>query len=147
MFAREATIRPVADDPLDPEDARIEELLARVARHEATDAEREELAMYEAERPDLPARIQERARARELGGEWMARIEGDHRVQRHEQARTTRVERTAGLAMILGGMALGFLAPTAGTVGIVGGFAVLMYSFVRVRLRTHRDDPYKDVNR
>lgn len=134
-------------DPADPEAARIEELLAAVARGEATEADREELALYTASNPDLPARIQDSHRTGELGEGWLARVEGDNRVQMTEQATMTRVERGAGLALVLGGMGLSLVAPAAGGVGIVVGFGVLLYSFARVRLKTHRDDPYKDVNR
>ena len=131
----------------DPEAARIEELLAAVARGEASDADREELALYTASHSDLPARIQDSRRTGELGEGWLARVEGDNRVQMTEQAKLTRIERGTGLALILGGMGLGLVAPAAGGVGIVVGFGVLLYSFARVRLKTHRDDPYKDVNR
>lgn len=135
------------DGPDDPELARIDELLAAVGRGEASDAEREELAMYASDHPDLPARIEASASAGELGQGWLARVERDDALQLHEHARTTRAERGAGLAMILAGMAAGFVSPTVGTVGIVGGFGVLLYSFLRVRMKTHRDDPYKDVER
>lgn len=143
---REATIGTVSQAD-DPEAARIEELLAAVARGEASDADREELALYTASNPDLPARIRDSARTGELGEGWLARVEGDNRVQLTEQSTVTRVERGAGLALVLGGMGLSLLAPGVGAVGIVAGFGVLLYSFARVRLKTHRDDPYKDVNR
>lgn len=136
-----------ADDPGDPELARIDELLAAVGRGDASDAEREELDMYAAEHPDLPARIEASARAGELGQGWLVRVESDERMQLHERTRTVRAERGVGLAMVLAGMALGFVSPAAGTVGILGGFVVLLYSFLRVRIKTHRDDPYKDVQR
>lgn len=140
----------MTEDPeraADPELARIDELLAAVARSEATEAEREELAMYAADHPDLPARIEATTRAGDLGRGWLARVERDDRLQLHERTRTVRAERGVGLALILSGMAAGFVSPTLGTVGIVGGFAVLLYSFLRLRIKTHRDDPYKDVQR
>lgn len=137
----------ISGGPDDPELARIEELLAAVGRGEASDAEREELAMYTAEHPDLPARIEASSKSGELGRGWLARVERDDALRRHEHTRTTRAERGMGLAMVLAGMAAGFVSPTVGTVGIVGGFVVLLYSFLRVRMKTHRDDPYKDVER
>lgn len=135
-----------ADDS-DPERARVDELLSRVARGEANDAEREELAMYAAKDPGLPARIEHSAKTGELGEGWLARVEGDHRVQLAEQSKVTRAERLTGLALVLSGVAASFVAPAAGSVGIGLGFVVLLYSFLRVRLRTHKDDPYKDIQR
>jgi hypothetical protein len=129
----------------EPEQERINALLDRVARGVLTEAESEELALYTVERPELRAEVATRARRADLGAGWLARVEADQQIARLETARPVRIERGVGLALMVGGaLALPF-APAAGPAIAVLGLLVLVASFVRVRLATLKNDPYKDV--
>lgn len=135
------------EEPLDAEDLRIEELLGAQTRGDATAAQTEELALYVEQRPELRARVEQAVQHGELGQGWLSRVEADHRVELAEQAPRVRLERGAGLGMVGLGFVLSFLVPAAGTPLLGLGMVVLLYSFVRVRLKTHAIDPYKDVIR
>lgn len=133
--------------PSDAEEARIEELLAAQTRGDATEAQTEELALYVGERPELAARVEQAARNGELGQGWLVRVEADHQVELVEQAPRARMERTVGAGMAVAGLVLSFVAPAVGAPLLGVGSLVLLYSIIRVRLRTHAADPYKDVIR
>ncbi|MCB9567134.1 MAG: hypothetical protein H6710_07985 [Myxococcales bacterium] len=112
----------------DPEEARVAELLDRVRRGELSEGEREELALYAAEG-------------------WLARVEADDRIATIEGSRGVQIERGIGLALVLGGLVTSSLAPLTGSLALLAGVLLLIYSFARVRLATHRRDPYKDIKR
>ena len=46
-----------------------------------------------------------------------------------------------------GGLVASFAAPLTGSAALVAGLLILVASFIRVRVATHRSDPYKDVQR
>jgi hypothetical protein len=130
----------------DPEAARIVELLERASEGSVTEAETEELALYARDDPALLARIEKAVKDRDLGEGWLVRVRKDDQIARTEQGSRARSERMAGLALVAGGFGLQFFTVFgAALMGI--GALVLLYSIIRVRLATHRDDPYKDVNR
>ena len=132
---------------VDPEARRIDELVLRVGKGEASAAEREELALYADQDPTIRDRVASVRQDRAVGGAWLERVESDERLQKAESSRGTKIERGAGLALMAGGM-LGTLAhPLVGVAALTLGLAVLTWSFVRVRLGTLKDDPYKDVKR
>ncbi len=138
----------MSEPPLpDVEDERIDALLEAHARGQASDAERVELELYVAQRPELAARVEQAARHGELGEGWLARVEADHQIERAEQAPRARIERAAGASIAVVGTVLSFVAPVVGAPLVGVGSLVLLYSFIRVRLRTHATDPYKDVIR
>ncbi|MEZ4380708.1 MAG: hypothetical protein R3A79_05145 [Nannocystaceae bacterium] len=131
----------------DPERQRVEELLACVTRGAVSEAEREELQLYAEAHPELREAIA-RAEARgELGQGWLARVEADDAIATIEGSRGTMIERGVGLALLFGGLVASFGAPITGSAALVAGLLILVASFVRVRLATHRSDPYKDVQR
>lgn len=131
----------------DVEDARIEQLLAAQTRGTASEAETEELALYVQQRPQLRQRVDQAVRDGELGQGWLERVERDHQVQLAEAAPRARFERGLGLSLAGVGMLLWFLSPVAGAPLVGMGTLVLLYSLVRVRIKTHATDPYKDVIR
>ncbi|MCX4246216.1 hypothetical protein [Paraliomyxa miuraensis] len=71
----------------------------------------------------------------------------DHQIERTEQAPRARAERAVGAGLAVAGLAASFVAPVVGAPLLGAGTLVLLYSFIRVRLRTHATDPYKDVIR
>ncbi len=135
-----------APDP-DPETRRMKELVLAASRGEASPSEREELSLYAEQNPELLGRVESAARDRELGGGWLDRIEADDRLQRTESHKRTKLERGVGLALLGGGIVAGFALPIAGATAATLGLGLLLWSFVRVRLSTLKDDPYKNVKR
>ncbi|MCB9704195.1 MAG: hypothetical protein H6711_20065 [Myxococcales bacterium] len=131
----------------DPEEARVAELLDRVRRGELSEGEREELALYAAEDPSLHQAIAARSEEARLGEGWLARVEADDRIATIEGSRGVQIERGIGLALVLGGLVTSSLAPLTGSLALLAGVLLLIYSFARVRLATHRRDPYKDIKR
>lgn len=141
---------PVSEDDIvrggadDPERDRVEALLQRKLRGDATEAETEELAMYAADRPDLRAHIEAEAGRGPLGKDWLARVHQDNAIARVEGSKRAKIERGVGLALALGGWAATLVLPSAGLVAGLG-LAIVLYSLVRVRLANHANDPYKDI--
>ncbi len=134
-------------EPPDAEEHRIDELLAAQTRGTASQAETEELALYVRQRPELRARVEEAVRTGTLGQGWLERVERDHQVHLAEAAPRARLERGVGLGLAGAGMVAWFLSPLVGAPLVGLGTLVVLYSLVRVRLRTHEIDPYKDVIR
>ena len=135
----------MSDD--DPEMRRIEELLVRVEAGEASDAEVTELELHAERHPAVLLRLERGSRDARVSEGWLARLEADRRVAEIERSAITRVEQATGLVLLLGGVALSFFAPAAGAGSMTAGLVTLTYSFLRVRIRTARHDPYKDVER
>lgn len=149
MRARGRGYHPPVTEPTphDPEVARIEALLAAERGGTASEAEREELAIYAAERPELAGRLVENARAAELGAGWLHRVEHDERRLAIERGSRARIERGVGLGLVLVGWLLHFPLPIAGVLLSGGGIVLLLYSLLRVRSRAGHRDPYEDVIR
>lgn len=131
----------------DVEEERIEQLLAAQTRGNASEAETEELALYVQQQPRLRHRVEQAVRDGQLGQGWLERVERDHQVQLVEDAPRARLERGLGLGLAGVGMLLWLLSPVAGAPVVGVGTLVLLYSLVRVRIKTHAADPYKDVIR
>lgn len=152
---RSAPGAPDAPDERDPEAERVAELMTRTQGGTASDAEKEELAMYLEDRPDLAARIaasvaekrREDERQAELGGTWLARVDADRRLAEAESTPLVRAERGLGLGLTIAGFALSPFTPVLSMVGLIGGIGLLTWSFTRVRLSTYKDDPYKDIDK
>ncbi len=136
-----------AGDSEDPEAARIEALIDRAERGSVSEAETEELMLYAADHPELRARIEAAARRRDLGHGWLERVRKDDAIQQLESSPRVRLERGAGLVLLAVGFVLQFVSPLVGIGMLASGFAVLLYSFIRVRAKAHKDDPYKEVQR
>ncbi len=134
-------------EPPEPEQQRIDELLAAQTRGTATPAETEELALYVQARPELQREVVRAVDKGELGRGWLERVERDDQLQRVEHSAQVRMERGLGVGLFGLGTALSFVAPSIGVPMLGMGALLAMYSVVRVRLRTHRNDPYKDITR
>lgn len=138
---------PAPGRQVDPEAARVDELLAQHRHGRATEAESEELALYVRDRPELRPRVDQAAREGVLGEGWLARVERDHQVQKIENSGRARVERGIGLVLVIGGYLLTLATPAVGGAAIAAGFGLLLYSIVRTRLASRASDPYEDVVR
>jgi hypothetical protein len=144
--------RPIGDSPLrpddsDPERARIGALLDAVRHGRATDAERTELALYEEEHPDLGARVHRTEQEQQLGEGWLERIDADDRLQAAENAPLVTAERFVGAGLAFGGYALAVVVPPVGAAMMVAGMGMLVWSFVRVRVKNLANDPYRRVKK
>ena len=131
----------------DPEQARALELARLVGRQAAGDPEREELALLLQDRADLRPLVEAETRRTALGSGWLDRVEADERLQRAEATPAVRVERGAGLGLLALGFAVTPFVPVLGGPAMMLGSGVLLWSFVRVKLKTLKDDPYRKVNR
>ena len=132
--------------PPDPETERIDWLLAQVRRGAAQTAEIEELSIYAADDGDVRQRLERALQERRLGEGWLERVEQDQLVKRIENSPVVKIEQLSGLTLIFGGAALNWFAPPWGAAAIGLGTLLLLFSFVRARLRAHRRDPYNDVS-
>ena len=131
----------------EPERERIDQLLDRVSSGEISEAETEELALYVDSYPALQDDVKRRASDANLGRGWLARLEADRKIAAVETSRRTRVEQGVGLAVAGVGVAVQIVNPLLGVALCVAGVALLIVSILRVRLATHKHDPYKDVQR
>ncbi|MFV8752543.1 hypothetical protein ACNOYE_18505 [Nannocystaceae bacterium ST9] len=137
----------------DPELRRVAELL--VARREGrlAEAETEELALYVDEQPELVE--QARARLAELilppsagatgdtDRAWLERVHDDRALTRAHSTTWTRAERGFGLALVGGGWVFALFGWAAGPLVALVGVALLIASFLRVRLMNR--DPYDRI--
>lgn len=129
---------------VDPEEKRRTELALAVRNGVATDAEKEELALYGEDDPEIQALVKQVEDDREIGGTWLARAEADRRLVAEENSPITRAEQRVGVGLMVGGGIAGFFFPPALLVMLVGA-GVLTLSVLRVKLKTAGDDPYDDV--
>lgn len=135
------------DEALEPEEARLRELAVAAAKGQATDAEREELALYLDRDATALARVEAIAEREKLGGAWLERVKADDAIQTVEKTRLTRVERGIGLGLAAVGFAGLFVFPPVGAPILGLGTLILAWSVLRVRLATFQSDPYKDIER
>lgn len=141
-------------------EARLEALMVKVVDGIADAAERQELMSHLVDRPDLQVELDAHLALKATTDGWMDRIRVDALIDASERDPVQRVERTVGLALLLGGSSLlgGFglielLLATAplwvklGTSGVVAGLLILLISVVRGRLATRSADRYSEVIR
>ena len=86
---------------------------------------------------------------REVVDATLARLDASEapEIAAVETSRRTRVEQGVGLAVAGVGVAVQLVNPLLGVALCVAGVALLIVSILRVRLATHKHDPYKDVQR
>jgi hypothetical protein len=132
---------------VEPEDARIEELLALVRKGDADEAVAEELALYAEDRPELADRVAAAVKRGKLGKGWLVRIEADRALQARERRPAVVVERGIGLGLAGIGWLVSIGAPVIGGVMLAAGIGLLGWSFIRTRLATWKQDPYSDVEK
>lgn len=133
--------------PDDPEHERVQALLQRSLAGTATDAESEELALYATDRPDLRDHIEAQVQRGALGHGWLERVQRDQSIAEVDGSRRAQLERGVGLTLLLSGWLLVYLSPVVGGPVAGAGLLILLYSLIRVRLATHAQDPYKDIER
>ncbi|MFO7563342.1 MAG: hypothetical protein R6X02_11925 [Enhygromyxa sp.] len=134
----------------DPELQRVTELLARERSGSLDDAGREELALY-GDQAELVEQAHARVPALLVPGgsddrTWLARVRDDEALVRANSAPRTRLERGVGVAMIAGGWVVSVLGSPIGAVLAGAGAALVLASFIRVRLAQRRD-PYDEIKR
>lgn len=136
----------------DPELRRIAELLVCQREGRLADAEHEELELYLDQQPELveQARAQLGALvlptptgASEIDRAWLERVHGDRALTQAGQTRRTRLERGLGVGLVAGGSMLALGGTSLGLAAILAGVALLLVSFIRVRLTTR--DPYDQI--
>jgi len=134
----------------DPELQRVTELLARERSGQLDDAGHEELALY-TDHPELIEQAHARVPAVLVPGAsddraWLARVQDDEALARANQTTRTRIERGLGASMMVGGWLIGMLGSPVGVVLAGAGVALVLASFLRVRLANRRD-PYDEIKR
>lgn len=129
---------------MEPEEERLTELTRRLREGVASDAEKEELALYADGQPEVQALVKRAAEERELGGHWLARSEADKRLSAAAKTPLTIAERRVGVALVVGG-GVGALFVPAAAVAMVAGAALLTWSILRVRITATDKDPYEDI--
>ena len=129
----------------DLERARVEQLLRRLRGGIASDAEREELALYGVEIP-APDGLDACGPQPSPDQQWMERVEADERIDAAESSAWARAERGIGATLLIGGGLAGLVAPAAVLVSLVGA-GVLIASVVRIKIKTLGQDPYEDIKR
>jgi hypothetical protein len=136
----------LTDSVDNPEAERIAELARAVREGRASEAEREEIALYGEAHPqakELAVRIE---KEEALGGDWLARAQADERLAAVENTPFTRAERALGVALVAGGVVGSFFFPPAAAAIVLGG-VVLGVSVLRVKLRTVGQDPYSKIQK
>jgi hypothetical protein len=129
---------------VDPEEKRRTELTLAVRDGVATDAEKEELALYGEDDPEVQALVQQVEDQRAVGGQWLARAEADRRMVAAENSPGVQLEQRVGVGLMVGGGITGFFFPPALLV-MLAGAGILTFSVLRTKLKTTGDDPYDDV--
>jgi hypothetical protein len=129
----------------DPARRRLDELVALVAAGRADEAERTELELYLEDHPELRAHLAPAGPPADQ--HWLVRATADERVRRLERRRGVVAQRVAGGALLAGGFLLAPLLPVAAPIAIVAGAGVLVWSFVALRVRELRNDPYQEIDK
>jgi len=127
-----------------PEEERLRELTSAVRSGIATEAEKEELALYGEDDERVEALVRQVDQQREVGGTWLARAEADRRMVAAENSPLAKMEQRIGVGLMVGGGIAGFFFPVA-FFGLLLGAGVLTLSVLRVKLKTAGNDPYDDV--
>jgi ferric-dicitrate binding protein FerR (iron transport regulator) len=135
-----------SDSDREPQRRRLHELLGRVRDGTASEAEREELALYAEDDEDVAEAVARAERERELGGTWLARAEADRRIEAAGKTRFVKAERAVGAALTIGGTLGAFIAPPLGLAALAG-LGILGLSALRVHLKSATKDPYRDIDK
>jgi hypothetical protein len=131
----------------DPEKRRVDEILERLRDGKGNEAEREELALYVDDRPDLREHIEQGLDQAGKGGEWLVRVQQDDALQAVENSSFVRAERIGGAALFVGGAAVSLFSPVLGGTAMILGTFIAGWSFVRMRLLTFMNDPYRKIKK
>lgn len=131
---------------MNPEEKRVAELSRAVRSGVATEAEKEELALYSDGAPEVQALVAQVEEQRAIGGNWLVRAEADRRMVAAENSPLTLAEQRVGVGLMVGGGIGGLFFPPAFFAMLVGA-GVLTLSVLRVKLKTAGNDPYDDVER
>lgn len=140
---------------------RYEELMVKVVDDVATPAERDELLRHLVANPALRRELDAQLALKALTDGWVARLEHDLAIDRHEASTGFRLEWWIGLGLLLAsGLAMfGGVAwemgrdPEVPTWLLVGlalgtvGCLTLVFSAIRWRWSTAAADPYTQVIR
>ncbi len=142
-------------------DERFEQLMVKVVDRTADPAEREELMVWLADKPDLRRELEEQQALTASIGGWMQRLEADLQADLERNHPAGRLERGLGVALVLFGLAIltgwGFvemmlepeipaLVRVASGATIAGGLLLLVH-VVRTRFLGKSRDPYDKVIR
>jgi hypothetical protein len=136
----------VAVSAQDPERSRALALAERVGRGIVTESEMEELALLVADRTDLRQAIDEEVRRRSLGAGWLERVEADRKVRREEQRPLALIERASGMGLVVLGFVTSPLLPALSAPAMIAGTGLIAWSLVRVKLKTYKNDPYRNID-
>jgi hypothetical protein len=131
----------------DPERRRLDELVALATAGTASEADRAELELYLDDHPELRAEIEAASVEGKPDQKWLARIAADERVHRLERRRGVVVERVVAGALLVGGFLLGPVLPVLAPVAALTGAGLLVWSFVALRFRELREDPYRNIDK
>jgi hypothetical protein len=132
---------------VDPDEQRLHELARASADGRASEAEREELALYVPDEPQRRALV-ERARAQQqLGDGWLARVEADDALAAADRHGSVRLERGLGVGLLLAGLVASPFAPVFAVVATAAGGTAIVASLLRARWLAGLRDPYRDIER
>ncbi len=129
---------------VDPAERRIAELASKLADGTETAADREELALYAEENPQITALVRQAEVNRDISGADLSRARADQQLVASENTGFIRTERRIGVALVVAGTAAGFVAPPA-FLAAVAGAGILLWSIVRTAVKNSSRDPYKDI--
>ena len=133
-------------NPSDPEDIRIAELLDKIGRGLASQAEQEELELYRQERRDIPPawpRSPE-LRSSELLEKpsnsptaWLDRVQADQQIEKIYASPWATAQRKIGLSLFIFGMVATWFYPAVGAFSLLAGMSILLGSALYIRLKSH----------
>jgi len=128
-----------------PEQERLLQLTRRVREGSATEAEREELALYANESPENQALAVRVQRDGELGHGWIDRYAADRELVAEEESPLSLAERKVGVGLVVAGAVSALFVPPVGVAAVGLGAGLLAWSVVRVALKNRGKDPYGDI--
>ncbi len=140
---------------------RLAELMVKVTDDVATAAEREELMSYIAGQEDLRKELESHMAMKAVTDGWVERLEYDLAIDKHDSSAGAGIERLIGVGLLIVGTGVLtgwgtvelFADPEApmyvkaGVGMLVSGTLVLLFSAIRWRMSTSKDDRYTEVIR